>query len=178
MNTRHKRIQKVVSQLLKKYGITSPPIPVDDIVRGEGIELRRQPEPDGKFSGLVAQSENGIVIGINENHSFERQRFTIAHELGHVSLHGPSLGQGRVDRQIVVRFRDDRIKHAGDAGEEREANLFAAELLMPSEFVLHDLEEGSLGPLDIHLVVEKLARRYRVSVQAMAIRLTQLGYQL
>ncbi len=57
-----------------------------------------------------------------------------------------------------------------------EANLFAAELLMPVQFLQEDLKR--LGELDLlhDEKVAKLARLYQVSNQAMAVRLSHLGY--
>ena len=58
--------------------------------------------------------------------------------------------------------------------EEREANLFAMELLMPRAFLLADIEK--MGGVDIEddAAMMKLAKRYKVSVTVMAIRLAQL----
>ncbi len=57
--------------------------------------------------------------------------------------------------------------------EEREANLFAMELLMPRAFLLADIEK--MGGVDIEddAAMTKLAKRYKVSVTIMAIRLGQ-----
>jgi Zn-dependent peptidase ImmA (M78 family) len=60
--------------------------------------------------------------------------------------------------------------------QEIESNLFAAELLMPAEFLREDLKRfGTLDLLDEH-AIDYLARRYGVSNHAMAIRLSSLGH--
>lgn len=61
---------------------------------------------------------------------------------------------------------------------EMEANLFAAELLMPKQFLDADL--AKLGGLDLFEdeVLRDLAKKYEVSVQAMTHRLTNLEYIL
>lgn len=58
--------------------------------------------------------------------------------------------------------------------EEREANLFAMELLMPRAFLLADIEK--MGGVDIEddAAMRKLANRYKVSVTVMALRVGQL----
>ncbi len=58
--------------------------------------------------------------------------------------------------------------------EEREANLFAMELLMPRAFLVADIEK--MGGVDIEddAAMTKLAKRYKVSITIMAIRLGQL----
>lgn len=57
---------------------------------------------------------------------------------------------------------------------EAEANAFAMELLMPSEFLLRDLKQ--MGGIDLadDEQVAKLAKKYRVAVSLMAIRIGQL----
>jgi Zn-dependent peptidase ImmA (M78 family) len=53
-----------------------------------------------------------------------------------------------------------------DPQNEREANNFAAELLMPEERLVHEAAEHSLA---------RLAKRYEVSQEAMSFRLLNLG---
>ena len=57
-----------------------------------------------------------------------------------------------------------------------EANLFAAELLMPERLLTKDIAEVESLELDLEDQLEKLAKKYGVSQQAMAIRLSSLGY--
>lgn len=70
-------------------------------------------------------------------------------------------------------MRDARTS-AGVDDDEIEANRFAAELLMPRDFLEADLR--ALGPiyLDDERAIANLAKKYRVSPQAMAIRLSSL----
>ncbi len=59
---------------------------------------------------------------------------------------------------------------------EQEANYFSASLLMPKSFVERDLEgEESLDLVDDALI-QSMAQKYKVSSQALAIRLKTLGY--
>ena len=69
----------------------------------------------------------------------------------------------------------DQAKKDTDS-EEKEANLFAAELLMPVRFLDRDIRNiGSLDLIDED-VVAALAEKYGVSTQAMTFRLAYLGY--
>src|SRR6185369_12396617 len=72
---------------------------------------------------LVATRTRGGSIRVKAGLSSGRKRFTIAHEIGHFILH-PLEEQDRQHSR-----RDFEVFH--DAGEEAEANIFAAELLMP-----------------------------------------------
>lgn len=63
---------------------------------------------------------------------------------------------------------------AGMTDIEAEANAFAMELLMPTEFLLRDLKQ--MGGIDLadDAQITRLAKKYRVAVSLMAIRIGQL----
>jgi Zn-dependent peptidase ImmA (M78 family) len=110
---------------------------------------------------------------VNTHHAPVRQNFTTAHELGHLILH--EQDQLHVDRAFRVRLRDD-VSSQGIDDFEREANFFAATLLMPKEFIKNDLAgEDDVDLLDDEFL-RNLARKYGVSSQALVNRLKNLGY--
>lgn len=111
--------------------------------------------------------------GSNDRHSKNRQRFTIAHELGHYLLHEQE--KLHVDRRFQIQLRDGNSSK-GESEEEKEANLFAAELLMPVSFIRQDLAEVEGLDLEDDATVSGLAEKYGVSTQAMTFRLAYLGY--
>ena len=80
-----------------------------------------------------------------------------------------------MDRQFKVWLRSDASGEGADL-EENEANLFAAELLMPERFLVKDVEK--IGTVDLleEGVLGKLAERYGVSRHAMTFRLTDAGF--
>jgi Zn-dependent peptidase ImmA (M78 family) len=142
---------------------------VEAIARSIGAEVYYA-TLDEDVAGLVTRLPNGKpVIGINAADPTVRQRFSIAHEVAHLQLHGELL---HIDKRFPLAFRKQSTS-TFDA-KEVEANQFAAELLMPQEFVMEDVQQFPQEE-DIDLVVSKLANRYKVSVQAMTIRLTNLG---
>lgn len=111
-----------------------------------------------------------MIIGVNGRHSTTRQRFTIAHELGHAMLH-----EGRelhVDEGFRIDLRS-RESSTGTNIEEIEANTFAASLLMPTRFLQRDLEAGHID-IEADQQVEALAKSYDVSRSAMSYRLLNL----
>lgn len=135
------------------------------------------PLGDGVSGVLVINDDHG-VIGINQTDALVRQRFTIAHEIGHFELH---RGQNRVfiDRQfdkVEAFFRDTRSAE-GMERQEVEANAFAACLLMPKRLVQLAIRRKDfrfdLGDEDVALA--PLAALFQVSRQAMSFRLSNLG---
>jgi Zn-dependent peptidase ImmA (M78 family) len=123
-------------------------------------------------SGMLYRDAHKTIIGVNESDHENRQRFTIAHELGHLHLH--PVDRLHLDRNFRVAFRDSRSSTGADV-REVEANEFAAELLMPAEMLRKDLEGRAIDIEDDSKLIEGLARTYQVSVQAMTYRLTNLG---
>lgn len=71
-------------------------------------------------------------------------------------------------------MRDKRASEGVDA-DEMEANRFAAEILMPEPFLRADLKQYGPMATDDEKEIARLAKRYQVSAQAMAIRLTSLN---
>ncbi|HHW50679.1 MAG TPA: ImmA/IrrE family metallo-endopeptidase [Pseudoclavibacter sp.] len=146
------------------------PINVEAIAHRLGISVRMQ-ELEEHVSGVLVIKGASAVIGVNGAHHLHRQRFTIAHEIGHYQLHRTSA-QLFVDAAPVF-FRDGRSAEGVNA-QEIEANAFAAELLMP-EAMLRDLFQRQ--PVDVFddAALRRLASQFGVSPQALAIRLTKLG---
>ncbi len=158
--------------------LAQPPIRVEQIAREVlGINIIKAPLDDD-LSGFLYLQGDSAIIGVNKKHHVHRRRFTVAHELGHLLLHreGTKKEGAFIDKTPLV-LRRDPLSSAGVDPLEVEANAFAAELLMPRELVEEDfnrlLENPLLGEEEI---VKNLAKKYKVSEQAMAIRLSQLGY--
>lgn len=174
MTIRRKRIMQMVEDLLKESGITEPPIQIEQIAKKRGLAVRKEKIPDSDISGFLFRRGRDVFIGVNASHSPARQRFTIAHELGHTLLHGGPREELHVDRGFEVKFRDRRSSEGTDL-EEREANLFAAEILMPRSFIAKDMLNADVDLVDDDFV-DKLSSHYGVSNQALVFRLANLGY--
>lgn len=163
-------IRKIAEELLQSANVVRPPVPIERVAQLQGAEIRRVPY-EGKVSGVLFRDNGRTVIGVNSRHGENRQRFTIAHELGHLTLHAG--GRIFVDRDFTVRRRDDLSSQATDP-DEIEANAFAAEILMPATMLERDVDKTAVD-YESDDAIEDLAKRYQVSVQAMTIRLSTLG---
>jgi Zn-dependent peptidase ImmA (M78 family) len=142
---------------------------VKRIAESEGAEISYECLED-ELSGFFVRGKSNFVIGVNMWHVSTRQRFTIAHELGHCFLH--DFDDVHVDRSF--RFRSPISTKAVDI-EEIEANTFAAWILIPERMLLSDIR--SFGGMDIQDDdrVQNLATRYEVSQQSMSFRLLNLA---
>ena len=171
MRPRYALARRKAEQLLREAGIVAPPVPVEQLAERMGA-LVRYAAFDGQMSGLLHRSEDGnrAVIGVNSRHPTVRQRFSIAHELGHLALHELAF---QIDEHAFVSFRNSKSSSASDP-HEIEANQFAAALLMPVALLRACLDQLGENP-DVEESIRRLAQRFDVSTQAMTIRLTGLG---
>ncbi|MBC8505051.1 MAG: ImmA/IrrE family metallo-endopeptidase [Chloroflexi bacterium] len=173
MTIRRKRIRHLTNKLLEEYGVYQPPVPIIEIAKKAGLEVRKQ-KIDSDISGFLFRKSGNAIIGINNHHPETRQRFTTAHELGHYLLHSKLRDEVHIDRKFEVKFRDDISSH-GTVIEERESNLFAAEILMPAHFIQNDINANTEIDFDNPEFIDDLAKQYGVSSQAMTFRLVNLG---
>jgi Zn-dependent peptidase ImmA (M78 family)/transcriptional regulator with XRE-family HTH domain len=159
-----------IARLIRaSWNIPSGPIRnLTALIEQTGCIVMLRPFNTRKLDGLniVANDLKGLLY-LNSEFAADRQRFTLAHELGHMIMHTvPS---------------DDA---------ETEANTFAAELLMPAADIAYDLSRN----LQIDYLM-RLKEKWRVSIwaltkrafdldiinerqyQSLCIRMTQAGYR-
>lgn len=150
-----------VRDLALKDGDALTDYPVDPyrLATGYGIDVYVAALPAG-VSGVIRSSNSGVrQIYIDAAESPTRQRFTMAHELGHFVYH--SLRNPGQTLDYVEK------RNGMSTPEEVWANDFAASLLMPKE----DVQEQAQRP---GASVAQLAARYGVSQRAIRERLGRL----
>jgi IrrE N-terminal-like domain len=139
---------------------------------GQGVRRIQAPMAspiEGCEGMLVCNPDDATEWGIfvNARSCPTRQRFTIAHELGHFVLHRGQQTGFQCDKDAV---------HLGlgeSATIEREADEFASHLLMPSDVVCKAIADTSI---DLRLLSE-LADAFDVSFEALCIRFIKLTDQ-
>lgn len=139
------------------------PVKVGKLANALGLRVLLKPLP-AKISGEIRPSRDtpaGFEIGINRFEKDTRQRFTIAHEIGHYLLHSHLIGGGIVDNVLYRSRLSSKI--------EAEANRVAADILMPKHLIRKVAEEQKLsfGEENSEIFADAL----KVSKQAMGIRL-------
>jgi Zn-dependent peptidase ImmA (M78 family) len=142
----------------------SLPVDVFALAKGLGIKLQFDFLSDD-ISGWIEPLKNGSYrIVINSNHPPTRQRFTAAHEIGHYIYHRDLIGAGVDDTRAYRSTKNKFNNKSITVQHERQANRFAANLLMPREKIIDLLAQGQNNP-------SELAKICGVSEQAMKIRL-------
>ncbi len=177
MLIRRKHIASKAKALRERWNCTRAPIDSYAIAKKEGLVVKEDDAGDDNLSGFLLVDKTAKIIGVNSTHHLRRRRFTVAHELGHYHLHTLGNGNAHIDNSgnVGIHFRDE-TSSAGVDVEEMEANLFAAELLMPAELIQEKIIEISpSGSVCGDTLIEKLAEAFEVSIQAMTVRLSSLG---
>jgi Zn-dependent peptidase ImmA (M78 family) len=134
------------------FGGDGVPVPVASIAEdflGLAIEEREL----GDVSGLLYPAERRIVV--NSAETAGRRRFTLAHEIGHWICHCVD----GTERPVFCRAEEVTLDPDAKA-VEREANVFAAELLMPEESV-RGAWAGEVAPVADELGVSRTALHWR-----------------
>lgn len=164
LNNQEKRVgycRDMARKLLKDHGIIAAPVRVEDIATSEGFVVKYLHGESNSFSGILHRDLK--AIGINSDHPKVRQRFSIAHELGHFYLQHPQ--------------EEESIMSDDDSEEwkmcESEANEFAGELLVPK-----DILKAECAALKKKALEEKIAAlllTFNISREVLVIQLTKHG---
>ena len=131
--------RKFAERTLARFGIVEPPVPVDRLASKLGLLVRIVDLPRGVDARLRVRGDERI-IELATGQARVRQRFSLAHELGHHLL-GHRHGESDV--------------------AERQANIFAGALLVPPAWLRRDVASG--------MTAEELSTRYDVSREVMFI---------
>lgn len=175
---RNEEIERAASDLLHRVGVLKTPIPLHRIATFLKAEIHQQTFEDMVSGVLLIQGDERHLM-VNKAHHPNRQRFTIAHELGHLVLHHNSGDRLFIDTHLRAYQRRGSAasgvyEEPGSTttpAEEKEANQFASALLMPRELLLSKTVDREFWD---ELDIAALAGEFGVSEQAMTIRLRQL----
>jgi Zn-dependent peptidase ImmA (M78 family) len=163
-------IEEMAEKILKDSGCFRAPVNVTTIVNTHDIKLQ-EVDLEDEVSGFFIIKDKKPHIGVNKNQSEKRRRFTIAHEFGHFILHSKETPLF-VDKTEKVLYRNLESS-TGEIVKEREANAFAAALLMPRGLLKIEIDNSDIE--SIGSISEYLSKKFNVSEKAMEHRLTNLG---
>lgn len=175
MSKRLRHIAQYAYNLLGEVGITKAPISVHKITSYLNLEVITH-DFGKEISGALVIEDGKSVIGVSPNESEVRRRFTICHEIGHYLFHKDS-GQLFIDnKKFQVMFRSDEVSQ--DYNQEKEANHFAASILMPEHLIeqsIFTLYEDEYIYTDEE-IIRSMSKEFKVSQPAMTFRLINLGF--
>jgi Zn-dependent peptidase ImmA (M78 family) len=140
------------TMLLDSVGVQDLPVSLTELCAKLNIEIQYD-ELEALDGYFIRCPEGKVLIVVNDRVSLKRQRFSVAHEIGHAELRHGILGfsGGKVYRAKRLEF---------------EANCFARELLMPKALL------QSRGRMD----ARKIANLCNVSLTSARIREVEMGW--
>lgn len=164
-------IERKVEQILDNFNIYTAPIPIVNIAKAYGfivVEMNLE-EPGFMIIDKKGVEVNGKnekrIIAINNLDSPFRKRFTIAHELGHYFLEV----DGKSENENYYFHREVKSSET-DYKKEREADLFASELLVPTRILKKEIEKLKTIDIMFYDIPSIISRVFGVSVQSAEIR--------
>ena len=165
-------IERLTRKTLIKTRALRIPVDVALVAHRLGLHVEQADLPAEVSGFLTLRGKRGTIV-YNETHPRVRQRFTIAHEIGHYVMHRDQSDLF-IDKRYPLWLRDTNAS-TGERLQEIQANHFAATLLMPRTAV----EEAYSGleydlDLDDEDRLDELARSFAVSNQALSIRLSRV----
>jgi len=159
--------RNMAKKVIKDYKLANVPTDLKAIFASLGLKYIELDDPND-IDGAIIEIENKPSIAVlNRAKAIQRQRFTLAHELGHIFLnhkqrdiYNPEFEREEAEQEEGGRYEQERMSHKKPP-TEIEADVFAAELLIPFEQLKKYEKEMNN--------VEKMAEIFVVSKQAMAL---------
>lgn len=153
--------EQMANDVLEKYQVNDAPVPVERLAKDMNLGLYFARFPNDDVAGLLSLEDEPKIV-VNVAHAPSRKAFTIAHELGHFVLHQKELSD---NPDIAVLYRRPIARETDPV--EKEANCFAANLLVPENLLAryHDWNQPTW----------RIAKIFGVSEDVMTYRLRNTG---
>ena len=175
-NTRRKEINRLASIVREEFNLTTPVTlsALEKMIKELGGTLNKKGLPFDTDAEIRKTGEDNFSITLNtENYaSPEREKFTLAHELGHLFIHMGFATNDSLWNGFIDNFNDTIYNRKGYSEQEYEAHEFAAALLMPEdEFEeFFNIRDGSICD------IEMVANKFGISIDAAINRGKWLGH--
>jgi len=161
-----------VSKFYKKFSLNSEGSLINDkeyaidliaLVNSDllNIDYLAETLPTSISGLLIKNDDEKFIMKTNARESEQRQRFTIAHELGHYYYNTP----WPTTNDVQIEYRD-----GSDDPEEKKIDEFAATILMPKQKLIRYINEN-----DNSINVPAMAKAFNVSPDSLYVRLDRLG---
>jgi Zn-dependent peptidase ImmA (M78 family) len=152
------------------------PVPIEKIAADEGWTIVREKHTDQRaLASGFALTEGGYrVIGVNQKISPRRQRYATAHSLGHGLMHLTAARVIILCHSLILEQPAPAKSHPSRI-EEAQARDFAMAVLIPERQLLASLKAEAPHATSRDQLIERLAKQFEVSNEAMGYRLISLG---
>ena len=162
--------EKVLKEIKEKKGKITFPINPFELLKDQNVIITYS--DFDKMEGLLLYDKRQSFVSININRPITRQRFTAAHELGHMLLHTEIKGNNFI---CPISGKKNDI--------EKEADTFASNLLMPTEELnkkvdFYAKENGKVGLDECLLIAEYFGVSFESCVKTIRFRIDRLNQEL
>jgi Zn-dependent peptidase ImmA (M78 family) len=157
-----KAILEAATNLRLEASQNTPPIQLDKIKQVRHIYEEASFISSGSLNAVLTPSSRGFILRIQEGQNLFRQRFSIAHEIGHTFFYD-------INKNPPVRLISQVSSGVLSPKEEDICSAFARELLIPRELI--DRELFKLSDNNKLMAILDLGNRYGVSAEVMTRRL-------
>lgn len=154
--------------LVERFALTTLPVDLDQVASELGLTVVRQPA-ETDVNGMLIRRGDQDVIGVNDHHPEEAQRFALAHLIGHHQIHQ----RRELILDVADRYRLGNMACVPLDREEAEANRFAVALLAPEPVVRRMAAEADFRTAQ--QLVDLLAPRFGMSHRVTGYWLMALG---
>jgi Zn-dependent peptidase ImmA (M78 family) len=161
-------IDRVAEKIRQVCGVTTP-VNMAKLVKSLGGKLEEKSGLD--YEAQITRIGDSFVITLELQKPSKRKSFSIAHEVGHLVLHMGFLLNEQLWKESD-QFTDSVYYRSGHTEEEREADEFAAALLMPKDEFLKITNKHLTGR---GYNISKIATYFQVSEDAALTRGRWLG---
>ena len=156
--------RNMARKVLKDYELSEVPTNLSVLFQGLGLKYIELNDTDDIDGAIIEIDGKPAIAVLNKARPVQRQRFTLAHELGHIFLK-----HTKRDIYNPEEIRENRRKLTDKTKppKEIEADIFASELLIPYQ----QLKKYTADMSNI----EKMAGIFQVSKQAMTLAIMNYG---
>jgi hypothetical protein len=129
---RNQFVRNMAKKVLRDSKIKAPPVDLVAILRAHNIGYEEMDDFPDSVDALIIKNGEFTYAAVNARHHIHRQRFSLAHELGHYFLHPDGYPETEVS---IDNPPSEEAVLGTKSPAESEADLFAGELLVPIEFL-------------------------------------------
>lgn len=151
-------VRQMAKKILSESNIEAPPVNLLLILAAHGIGYEEIDDFPDTVDALFINDGAKVYAAVNARQHLHRQRFSLAHELGHFFLHPYGMPEDAVSIDNPPTGEEE-MATATKSPTEMEADLFAGELLVPLELLKAHLREG----------IPELSKLFQVSEQVVSI---------
>jgi Zn-dependent peptidase ImmA (M78 family) len=149
-------VRQMAKKILTESKVKVPPVDLIQILSAHGIGYEEIEDFPDTVDALIVEDGSKVYAAVNARQHLHRQRFSLAHELGHYFMHRNGMPE---DAITIDNPPSDELDIPTKSPAETEADLFAGELLVPLEMLKLHVGKG----------IPELSKLFQVSEQVISI---------